>query len=87
MEHAFDTLAEIIIKNVGGSENIEHITHCATRLRLRFVDPGKIQEDAIRAAEGVLMIRYSAGEFQIVIGTKVPYLYQAVLKLIEKEEL
>lgn len=83
MEQVYDALAETIVKNVGGIQNIAHIAHCATRLRMRLVDTGMIQEDAIRAAEGVLMIRYSAGEFQVVIGTKVPYLYQAVLKIMK----
>ncbi len=34
-------LAEKIVANVGGKENINSLTHCITRLRFKLKDEGK----------------------------------------------
>ena len=34
----FEKLADIILKGIGGEENIAGFTHCATRLRFTFKD-------------------------------------------------
>ena len=41
-------LAKEIIKLVGGKENINSLTHCATRLRFRLVDTKKANGTAIK---------------------------------------
>ncbi|MFM2487817.1 PTS transporter subunit EIIB [Enterococcus avium] len=33
-----DVLAKQLLKLMGGSENVQSITHCATRLRPQFID-------------------------------------------------
>ena len=35
-------LAEQILKNVGGKENISNFLHCATRLRFNLIDFDKV---------------------------------------------
>ena len=34
-------LAENIIENIGGKENVNQVVHCATRLRFRLKDEAK----------------------------------------------
>lgn len=46
-------LAQEILKQVGGEENVSDLTHCATRLRFRLVDEKKANDTAVEALEGV----------------------------------
>jgi PTS system beta-glucosides-specific IIC component len=34
----YEALAKSIIENVGGTENINNLTHCVTRLRFKLKD-------------------------------------------------
>ena len=36
MAGKYDALADIIVKNVGGKDNISNLTHCVTRLRFNL---------------------------------------------------
>ncbi len=84
MEQQFEVLAEQIVKYIGGKANISDITHCATRLRFRLRDEAAADTETLKGIQGVLMVRKSGGEYQLVIGTRVPWLYQEVLKITEK---
>ncbi|MFC3418983.1 beta-glucoside-specific PTS transporter subunit IIABC [Salinicoccus hispanicus] len=72
-------LAREIIDLVGGEENINSVTHCVTRLRFRLKDRDKADRKALENHEGVVTIRESSGQFQVVIGNHVPDVYKAVL--------
>jgi iron complex transport system permease protein len=69
-----------IITQVGGAENIEHIEHCSTRLRLSLYDNGKVNEDALTKIEGVLGVRINV-QCQVIIGHEVVQVYEAVRSL------
>lgn len=56
-----------IIKQVGGAENIEHIGHCSTRLRLSLYDNSKVNEAALSNTDGVLGVRLNV-QCQVIIG-------------------
>lgn len=73
-------LAKSIIKLVGGKQNINHLTHCATRLRFVLGDDEKAQTDAIKALEDVVGVAKSGGQYQVIIGPDVPNVYQAVVE-------
>ena len=72
-------LAKEIIKLVGGKENINSLTHCATRLRFRLVDTKKANGTAIKNLDGVLTVVESGGQYQVVIGEKVAEVYDAIM--------
>lgn len=38
----YNELADFIIQNVGGKENIEDLRHCMTRLRFKLLDTGEV---------------------------------------------
>jgi PTS system beta-glucosides-specific IIC component len=77
----YHDLAEKIIANVGGKENINSVTHCITRLRFKLKDEGKANEDVLKNMDGVVTIMKSGGQFQVVIGNHVPLVYADVLEV------
>lgn len=81
-EVKIDQLAEILLKALGGSENILALTHCITRLRLELKDPSLVDESKIQSCTAGL-IRPSQKTLQIVIGPKVQFVYDALKNLTE----
>ena len=76
----FEKLAETLVSLVGGAGNISNLTHCATRLRFTLKDEIKAQEEQIKKTKGVLGMAKSGGQFQIIIGQRVPEAYKAIEK-------
>ena len=76
----FEKLAETLVSLVGGAGNISNLTHCATRLRFTLKDESKAQEEQIKKTKGVLGVAKSGGQFQIIIGQRVPEAYKAIEK-------
>lgn len=85
-------LAENIVKNVGGTENISSVTHCITRLRFHLKDESKAKDDVLKNMDGVVTVMHSAGQYQVVIGNHVPFVYEDVCEVCgigngQKEEV
>lgn len=74
-------LAKQILILVGGKENIKSVVHCATRLRFKLVDEEKADKEAIENLDGVISVIESGGQFQVVIGNTVQYVYKEFLKV------
>ena len=74
-------LAEEIIKNVGGKENIASLTHCVTRLRFQLKDEAEANDEAVKNMEGIVTLMKSAGQYQIVIGNHVSDVYAEVVEI------
>lgn len=64
-------IAEAVLKEVGGKENVRSVFHCVTRLRFVLADEGKANDDAIRAIKGVQGVVKQGGQYQVIIGTNV----------------
>ncbi len=69
LEMKEQVVANEIIKYIGGKENVKSVEHCATRLRLVLIDKTIIDEKAIENIDGVKGQFFSAGQFQIILGT------------------
>lgn len=67
-----------IIELVGGAGNIETHTHCMTRLRFVLKDASRVQEEALKALDGVQGVINKAGQYQIIIGPAVEQLYNEI---------
>lgn len=78
--------AKDILSHTGGSENILNMTHCATRLRLNLKDSSKADDEAIKNVEGVVDVINKAGQYQILIGTEVPHVYDEFELLVKGNE-
>lgn len=76
-------LAEQLLEAVGGPGNVEHVTHCATRLRLRLADERLADQDEVRAIAGVTGVVVKGGQFQVVIGTDVSHVYDEVAPVVD----
>ncbi len=74
----YEKLAKAIVKNVGGTENINGLTHCVTRLRFKLKDESKANTDILKKMEGVVTVVKSGGQYQVVIGNHVPDVYADV---------
>lgn len=75
----YNQLAKEIIELVGGEENIIRVGHCITRLRFVLKDNSKADKEALENHDGVVTVRISGGQFQVVIGNHVPDVYKAVV--------
>lgn len=63
--------AKDLLKYVGGKENINAVTHCATRMRFVLNDPSKADIKAIENIPSVKGSFTQAGQFQTIIGNDV----------------
>lgn len=80
MAKNYTNMAEQVIKNVGGVDNILSLTHCVTRLRFQLKDYNIANRDVIKNIDGVLSIVEGNNQFQIVVGNEVEYVYDAINK-------
>ena len=69
-------LAKDIYEAVGGSSNINSVMHCMTRLRLRLKNEGLVNDEAVKALDGVLGVAHSNGQYQIIIGPSVAKVFE-----------
>lgn len=72
-------LAEQIVQDVGGEENVSSLIHCVTRLRFTLKDRSKVDQEALKHLDGVLQTVDAGGQFQVVIGQRVTAVYDAIL--------
>ena len=74
--------AEAIVAEVGGSENIISVSHCATRLRFVLKDATKVNDKALDKVPAVLGVVAQGGDrYQVVIGGAVQTTYQQIMNL------
>ena len=79
--------AERIIEEVGGKENIDSLTHCATRLRFTLKDATIIDDKKVDAIDGVMgVVPQGKTNYQIVIGGGVADVYEEINELLEKKK-
>ena len=79
MAKDYKALADGVIANVGGAENVASISHCVTRLRFKLKDNSKADKEALAKVPGVLKVLEASGQLQVVIGQDVTDAYDAVL--------
>ena len=75
----YEKLAEDIIDLVGGASNVNSLFHCVTRLRFKLKDESLAKTEELNNLEGVVTVRQSGGQYQVVIGNHVGDVYKAVL--------
>lgn len=81
----YPKLAEEIIREVGGKENIVNATRCATRLRLVLKETPEGTKEKVQGLTGVITVVENSGQFQVVIGTHVGEVYENVVKHLNLE--
>ena len=66
MDHK--SVAERVLQDVGGADNIRAAAHCATRLRLVLKNQDSVDQSAIDNDEDLKGSFLNAGQFQIIVG-------------------
>jgi PTS system beta-glucosides-specific IIC component len=84
----FHTLAEQVLKELGGEDNVAFVSHCMTRLRVNVKDESKFSADRIKAIPGVIGMMKAGGQIQVIIGNTVDKVYKEFLTLgnFEKQD-
>ncbi len=49
----YETIANEVVKNIGGTENIESVTNCMTRLRFTLKNVSKVDVESLEKVKGV----------------------------------
>ncbi len=68
----YEELANKIVKEVGGKENVNSLTNCITRLRFKLKDESKANTEKLKNMDGVVTVMQAGGQYQVVIGNHVP---------------
>ena len=78
MAKDYSELAQFIIENVGGPQNIKSLTHCVTRLRFVLKDEQQAKDEVLQSNPGIVTIIKKGGQYQVVIGTHVTDVFDTV---------
>ena len=82
----YSQTAKELVAALGGNENINNVTHCATRLRFILKDHSVVDKETASKIKGVITTVEAGGQFQVVIGNHVKDAYEQVLKLVDVSE-
>lgn len=79
---SYSGLAKTILQLVGGTENVDALVHCATRLRFTLHDNGVAKKAELQKLDGVLSVVESGGQFQVIVGSHVSHVYKELMSLL-----
>lgn len=78
----YDGMAAIILEGLGGKENVTAVDNCITRLRLEVRDYTLVDEKKIKSSGAAGVIRPSKTSVQVIIGTQVQFVADALKKIV-----
>ncbi len=76
----YKQIASEIVKNVGGSENINSVSHCMTRLRFSLKDENKANKEALESIKEVIGVVSAGGQYMVVLGKNLLPVFESVVK-------
>ncbi|WEV40004.1 beta-glucoside-specific PTS transporter subunit IIABC [Lactobacillus sp. ESL0681] len=82
----FQALANNILTNVGGKDNVVSLDHCFTRLRFVLKDDSKANGDEIAQLEGVIQVMRANDQFQVVLGNNVGKTYDVLAPMLDQSD-
>lgn len=82
----YDEIAQKIIHDLGGEENIEHLLHCATRLRFNLKNKALADLEKIKKISGVLGVMDAGAQIQVIIGSAVVEVYEEVIAQLQNKQ-
>lgn len=84
----YQKVAAEILQALGGKDNIEAATHCATRLRVVLKEDSQKNQAALDTIEEIKGTFDNAGQFQIILGSgTVNLVYSEFAKLANIQEM
>ena len=85
MSKNYKQIARDVVAGVGGAENIKNLYHCPTRLRFALVDETKADKEGLERLDAVKKVILNGGVFQVVIGTDVAEVFDAIQPLLKNQ--
>lgn len=76
----YQEIAEKVIAGVGGVQNINSLTHCATRLRFSLKNDGLANKKTLERIPEVMGVTIGGGQYQVIIGSDVRHVYNEISK-------
>lgn len=67
----YTEMSRLAVGHLGGKENISHVTHCATRLRIDFIKRSNINFEALKTLPDCAGVINKDKQIQIIIGPNV----------------
>lgn len=81
-ENKYAVIAATCLEGLGGKENIEDVTNCATRLRVSVKDKNLVKESGYFTSNGAHGLVVNGNAIQVIIGLKVPSVREEFEKLL-----
>jgi len=75
---SYNEMAGQYLAALGGKENLEKLDNCITRLRIIVKDMSKVDEEEIKRLGAKGIVKMSQNNLQIIIGTDVEFLVDAM---------
>ena len=82
----FTEMAKAVLEGLGGYANLKEYDYCATRIRAEVNDYTQVDEKKIKSSGIPGVIRPSKNNVQVVIGTKVQFVFDEMKKLIDSSK-
>ncbi|KNC08430.1 PTS beta-glucoside transporter subunit IIABC [Klebsiella sp. RIT-PI-d] len=77
----YNEIAEKIVNELGGRNNIDNVYNCMTRLRFELKDESLANDSNIKSITGIAGVVRQGGQIQLVIGKEVVNFFNAVQKI------
>lgn len=78
----YKDIAEQVVENIGGKENVTLAWNCVTRLRFNLNDKDKVNMNGIEKIDGVMGSQFSGDQFQVIIGNEVEDVFEEVEEIV-----
>lgn len=76
----YTELSQKLLDAAGGIDNISHVTHCASRLRINYYKKSLIDEEALKSLPNVAGFVNKQGQLQIIVGPEVNDAYNTFIE-------
>ena len=83
---SFEEQAAIYLEALGGRKNIEHVTNCATRLRVTVKDVSLVKDAEAFKEGGAHGLVKNGTSLQVIVGLSVPQIRTKFEELLKKSE-
>lgn len=77
---SYNDTAKNLLKDIGGTDNVNSLVHCATRLRFTLKDNDLANDQAVENIPGVVGLVKGGGQYQVIIGPDVANVYNELQK-------
>lgn len=84
MSDKFEQLAQRVLAEVGGKDNVISLVHCMTRLRFTLKTKEHVDKESLKGIPGVMGVVDNDKQFQVIIGNDVANVFFEINSLLGK---